>query len=111
MSGEWARLGVRCVCIRAASACGRSWRGLAPVDGQTYIVAGYHAPGRSTGKPQAVFATLDGALLHGGNGIWVERFRPLVTKTMEQDLEQFNHLLNPSPLERLDRLMEIMNEQ
>lgn len=35
-------------------------------------------------------------------------FRPLISQA--DDLEMFQTLLNPTPLERLDRLMEIMNE-
>lgn len=34
------------------------------------------------------------------------RFRPLITKTQEQDVEMFLRLASPSPLERLDRLAE-----
>lgn len=38
------------------------------------------------------------------------RFRPLITKTQEQDIEMFLRLASPSPLERLDLLAERMNE-
>lgn len=36
----------------------------------------------------------------------IYRFRPIITKTQEQDVEMFLRLASPSPLERLDRLAE-----
>lgn len=43
-------------------------------------------------------------------GYRIERFRPLITKTQEQDVEMFLRLASPSPFERLDLLAERMNE-
>lgn len=96
MDRIWAKPGVKCVCFRQL-----------PLQ---FI------------KPGPTVYTIESAFICGGDlhltfvgvengGELAECFRPIVTRTQEQDVEMFLSLLNPSPLERLDRLMEIMNEQ
>lgn len=54
---------------------------------------------------------INGRWVHGYNE-WAKasRFRPLISKTQEQDIEMFLRIASPSPLERLDPLAERMNE-
>lgn len=106
MDYEWAKPGVKCVCINAHCYYG-SWYGVAPVEGGTYVFVAFGNPGS---QPTGHFETVDGTPVHNGGCIWISRFRPLITKTQEQDVEMFLRLASPSPLERLDLLAERMNE-
>jgi len=96
---SWARVGAKCVCVDGSARVG-SRRNL-PVEGKTYTVAsvewcvwlgghsgiGVHIaeidrPPHSSGKVYP----------------WgLDRFRPLVTKTQDQDVAMFKSLLTPAP--------------
>jgi hypothetical protein len=102
---SWARPGVKCVCIDAES--------------ERYTGLLRHVPGRVNpsfhlvlGRTYVVrevfrhpFADVMVVTLHGvpdrtpEHGYAIARFRPLITRTQEQDLELFRPLLTPSPID------------
>lgn len=103
---SWAKVGVRCICIRAETI--GSWRGLAPVNGQTYVITKF-SQSMFTDVPQAHFATLDGLPIHENCRVKLDRFRPLITRTQDEDVDAFKSLLQDMPLtERLDRIGELL---
>ena len=89
---SWARPGVKCVCVSTTV----GFAGVAPKVGETYVVLSSWRNGPVSGKPQAVFGTLDGQPLHSGGGILIERFRPLVSQS--DDVALFTHHLDTTKL-------------
>lgn len=85
----WAKVGAKCVCVKTCA----GFNGLAPVVGETYVVAAPWRNGPFSGEPQAVFRRLDGALLHSGGGILIDRFRPVTTRSQEDDVALIKSLL------------------
>lgn len=91
----WAKPGVKCVCVDAAFVSGRS-----PLtEGQVYVIAkvviarpalvGKHrAPGIAL-----VLEGVENPYAIGTNGFAIHRFRPLITRTQEQDVALFRSLL------------------
>lgn len=110
MAYEWAKPGAACVCVDVISRLnGLSLPSL--VEGRVYTIEaiGPYPVGRFKGSPCVWLLGVPNKA-DTFKAFLLERFRPLVSRTQEQDVEMFLSLLNPSPLERLDRLMEIMNE-
>ena len=99
---SWARVGAKCVCVDASCAPGREWGhpGEELVEGETLtisdiwvhdgeVVCDFVEKKRSKGA--ARFYGVDKA------GYRLARFRPIVTKTQEQDVAMFKSLLTPAP--------------
>lgn len=92
---SWAKPGVKCVCVDADSPPRSGiWLGDRLVAGATYTIVAV------TSSPLGlVGVTLLEADTPNPCGYWLARFRPLVTKTQEQDVAKFRHLLTPSPID------------
>ena len=90
----WAKPGVKCVCVDA------SWHGLPTsplVEGAKYTI---RSVAMYDGDLVADFLEAqnpeDAKFPESPPGFRIDRFRPLVTKTQEQDVAMFRHLLTPS---------------
>jgi hypothetical protein len=96
----WAKPGVKRVCVDASYI-----RGDMPLRvGGVYEIVRVGRPcGDGRGRyrrPQLVVALAETANPFSPDGSFaVERFRPLVTKTQEQDVALFRHLLAPKNVE------------
>lgn len=115
---SWARVGAKVICVNVeilphqkASTYRRSSLDQLKV-GATYTISGIgHA---STGRPGLWLAEAsctwkwkDGREA----GFDMTRFRPIVTRTQEQDVRTIKSMLRDMPAEsRLDRLLEELNE-
>lgn len=88
---SWAKPGVKCVCVDADPDKGRCWHGTAPVVGRTYTIVRIKGFGYD-GSPVAIFGGIN-----NGAPVRIARFRPLVTKTQEQDIAMFKAMLAPTP--------------
>lgn len=93
---SWAKPGVKVVCIDASpnrygDSCGLVLRGIYTVKGKSKT-DGYGVKG-------VFLEEVDAPYSFAGYGFKVSRFRPLVTKTQEQDVAKFRHLLTPSPID------------
>jgi len=85
----WAKPGVKCVCVDDSP----SIYGACDLEvGRIYVITARME------TPFGVGINVAGARSKAlGFHLW--RFRPLVTKTQEQDVAQFRHLLTPSPID------------
>jgi hypothetical protein len=100
---SWARPGVKCVCIDAKPRPGTEWRGDAPTLNAVYTIrsifvgpyGGLSASFVELERSDSSKANYPGQLV----GYYIERFSPLVTKTLAQDIAKFRHLLTPSPVD------------
>lgn len=83
---SWARPGVKCVCVDASA-----WPTLTKGDVYTVTVTGIHA---RSGRPVLWLEEASSGGFFGVDpGFYQERFRPLITKTQDVDLELFKHHL------------------
>lgn len=95
---HWAKPGVKCVCIDGGSpnSDGARLLGRWPITGQVYTVDGFSID-EYYGVVLLHLAEIPCAeqvrgVLRGWNAA---RFRPLITRTQEQDVSLFAHLLEP----------------
>lgn len=95
---SWAKPGVKCVCLDDR------WEGASPLKkGATYTI---HAITLGEGRHPGVKVTRGMGLLlveaenphQPSVGFSAARFRPLITRTQEQDLELFRHHLSGNSL-------------
>lgn len=94
MGFGWAKPGVKCVCIDDSWLPGSGGKDEFVVSGETYTISSVN--GRSLN------------LVGIRPSKWISRFRPLVS--LEDDISMFTALTNMSPIERLDRLKEMMDQ-
>lgn len=102
MAYEWLKTGVQVICTNATPLPGYSTLDM-PKKGGRYVVSQVVWHRWALGD-EGVGVYLAGVSRDAPYGAF--RFRPLITKTQEQDVEMFLRLAGPSPLERLDRLAE-----
>lgn len=106
MALEWVSVGKKCVCI---SDFWHSAEINGPHQNEVLTISGNYLNPRGLLNLRFVeypgWDDGDGGF-HGYN---VRNFRPFTAQ--DTDMEMFRTLLNPTPLERLDRLMEQLNEQ
>lgn len=101
MAYEWARPGAKVVCIDDHEAVAPDGMGMtqplaAGTVYQVLMVAGSHC--RYKGRlGDWVVLVLQGVQNPSGGGWNAVRFRPLVTRTLEQDLALFRHRLTGAP--------------
>jgi len=97
----WARPGVKCVCIEGGTpnSDGMRLAGGYPVTGGIYTVDGVSRD-ELFGKDILHLAEFPTTAMVRGNlrGWDAARFRPLVTRTQEQDVSLFTHLLDGLPV-------------
>lgn len=93
MSAAWAKPGVKCVCIDGGSPRSRGFAlyGNYPVTDGVYTIDDVFPDVTGTGK---VLLSLREFPTDNGNGWNLARFRPLITKTQEQDVGLFVHHLD-----------------
>jgi hypothetical protein len=96
----WAKPGVKVVCVDAKFRRGDA--GLVP--GATYsIVSVFPQRGDAGGRYRDGLAVILQGIANpfdpDDGAFALARFRPLVTKTQEQDVAKFRHLLTPSPID------------
>lgn len=95
----WAKPGVKCICVDVSGfLCHLDWP--VPVKGVIYVIEALH--------PDDGSLLLQGLSVHGDNWFSGWRFRPLIT--LEDDISMFTALTNMSPIERLDRMKEMMDQ-
>jgi hypothetical protein len=90
---SWAALGVKCVCIHDA------WQvrsGLVRAGGLPRVDCVYAITDTAIGPDGEMYLQL--AEFDVFKWFWVERFRPLVTRTQDQDVELFRSLLTDLPV-------------
>lgn len=99
----WAKPGVKCVCVDDEPRAGTEWRGDRPTVGAIYTIRSIFC-GPAGGLSASFFelersnsskADYPGQLV----GYYLDRFRPIVTKTQEQDVAKFRHLLTPNSVD------------
>lgn len=92
---SWARAGVKCVCVDATPLYGDD-KEIYPVEGQTYTVRSVEGGGVTLQEVRNI-----PRLYSDGFGevlFRISRFRPLVTRTQQQDVAMFSHLLTGAPV-------------
>ena len=97
MDYSWAKPGAKCVRVTDAHPLSRSVKefGIKMVKGGVYTIRLVRVD-RYTGRLLLVFGELPDP---GGNLGWgIEAFRPLITRTQEQDVALFRHLLDGLPV-------------
>ena len=92
---HWAKPGVKCVCVfdgaLPESMPLKSWH-WTPTKGHIYTIVSVEQHAHGVGLTLKECAT-------GNHQIFsVRRFRPLVTKTQEQDVALFQHMLDGQPI-------------
>lgn len=101
MGFGWAKIGAKVVCIKRGE-----WTRTLPWEaypkyGETYTINGIQMDGGHL--------TLTFHEIYNVSALWVAyQFRPLIT--LESDISMFTALTNMSPVERLDRLKEMMDQ-
>lgn len=90
---SWVKPGVKCVCIDGGSPRSRGFElfGQFPVTGGIHTVDSVFLSATDPGKTLLRLSELKVDLRYGWDAA---RFRPLVTRTQEQDLEHFLTILN-----------------
>lgn len=112
MGFGWAKIGAKVVCINDDPAASRLpsaylWSGeISIVSGSTYTISsiGIHS---ITGNIAIKLKEVPDRNWTD-EGYHLSRFRPLVS--LEDDISMFTALTNMSPIERLDRLKEMMDQ-
>lgn len=114
---SWARRGAKVVCV-ADSWTDVVWGETAPTKGSVLTIREIRGSFSSRGGLDLMFeeivnrplAYYDGTLECGFHH---SRFRPLITRTEQQDLALFTPMLDDAPtvLERLDRIAERLDER
>lgn len=101
---SWAKVGAKVVCIDAGI-IDRSYAGFEPGEevfvGQVYTVVDvFNSPTGALTFSLAEVRRLDSAQAYwgGASGYGAWRFRPLITKTQEQDVAMFKSILVSAPL-------------
>lgn len=97
---SWAKVGAKCVCIDASGRDGVWLDGEAPIEGNTYTVR--RAFVDSSGNFVIDFLELKRATnsilwLGYDTGYFVDRFRPIVTRSIEQDVQMFKRIAETAP--------------
>lgn len=91
---SWAKVGAKVVCVNAQNDPGFQWFNEVPVEGAIYRISGMVPDKNRPGKACLLFEEMR----NGGSGFAIHRFRPLTTKTQEQDVSMFKGLLNKTPI-------------
>jgi hypothetical protein len=98
----WAAPGAKCVCVDAShwNATSDSLIGWAelPVEGEVYEIREVVNWLGDTGLRLVGVNNPLIPCLYGEIAFNVTRFRPLITRTEEEDVAKFRHLLTPSPI-------------
>jgi len=103
MIPSWAKPGAKVVCVDAFPLEGSIWVS-PPVEGVIYTIT-------DTFYQEGVLLLRLKELRNFQDiGYLARRFRPLVSRTQEQDVDLFKSLLNPTLVDKLDLLAERMNE-
>ena len=92
---SWARVGAKCVCVDAEPMPGLVFMAPPPVKGQVYTITATFMG--IWGVPTATLAGLPNERNGHDLGWSLKRFRPLVTRSQEQDVAMFKSLLTPAP--------------
>jgi len=104
---SWVKPGAKCVCIDAVFVAPRAEVPL-PIKNTIYTVARVDER-----FPYGLCVELSELPPIPGGPLWwaIRRFRPLITRTQEQDVRAIKSLLRDLPDEtRLDRIAELLND-
>lgn len=96
MGFGWAKVGLKCICISSPNSL--------LVVGSEYTITGT-LMNKGVEYIEVLEAVADWA---GDKHYQISRFRPLVS--LEDDISMFTALTNMSPVERLDRLKEMLDQ-